>query len=105
MEYYVADPTPSIWANSQEYNKTQQKYGNLSNNSALDPGNLINPLGIVASVGFYLSLITDTLQGGFLRMALTYFVTATWAGPITAIFNILTLVVGIRVLSGRLRWN
>ena len=105
LEYYEADSSPSIFGNLQGYNDTMAQYGNVSNNTILDPGALVNPLGIVSMVGFYFNLIIGVLTGGFIYIMLSYFVGATWAGVITGMLSICMIVMGVHVITGRIRWS
>jgi uncharacterized protein YacL len=91
----------NILGDTTEINATMQKY----NTSMVNPGSMIDPLAIVHSVGIYVGLLTDMIQSSLLSTILKPFVGATWSGILSFILNIMIIIVGIRVLTGRIRWD
>lgn len=96
-------PAPSIWGNSFEMNNTLGKYNNSFNQA--NPGAMVDPTAIVSSVGFYLGFLYDMISSTMLYAVLNPFIGAQWARVITFVLNIMVVIVGIRVITGRIRWD
>jgi len=104
LETYIQDPSPSIFSTSDEFNDTIAQYG-LNNQTAADPNAIVNPLGIVYMLQYYVSFLVAVLTSSMLSQVLTPFIGAQFAGVIAFILNLSMVLVFIRILTGRLRWS
>jgi hypothetical protein len=104
LETYAPDPSPSIFGDMQDFNATLAQYGQ-GNNSAIDANNILNPVGVVFMLQTYLGFIVAVITSSMLAQVLTPFIGVQFAALISFVLNLMLLLVGIRVLSGRLRWN
>jgi len=103
FEAYTKTPSPSIWGNDYELNETLEKYNNTFDKA--NPGAMLDPTAIVSSVGFYLGFLYDMISSTLLYAVLTPFIGAAWASKITFVLNLMVVIVGIRVITGRIRWD
>src|SRR4030042_185061 len=96
-------PSPSIWGNDFEVNNTLGKYNNSFDKA--NPGAMLDPTAIMSSVGFYIGFLYDMISSTMLYAVLNPFIGAQWARVITFVLNIMVVIVGIRVITGRIRWD
>jgi len=101
MELYNS-PHSSIFGDNYDMNETLNKYNNLT---VVDPGAMLNPISVVQLVGAYLGLLVDIVSSTMLFYILKLFMGAALAHVITFILNIMIFIVGIRVITGRIRWD
>ena len=94
--------TTSILGDTSETSLMMAKYNDLSNVTA---GAMVNPLEIVNMVGAYLGLLIDVVSSTMLFYILKLFMGASLARVITFVLNLMIFIVGIRVLTGRIRWD
>jgi len=103
FEAHVKTPAPSIWGNAYEMNATLEKYNNSF--SSANPGAMLDPTAVMSSVGFYLGFLYDMISSTMLYVVLTPFIGAAWASKLTFVLNIMIVIVGLRVITGRIRWD
>jgi len=94
--------TTSILGDTSETALMITKYNDLSNVTA---SGMINPLEIVKMVGAYLDLLISVISSTMLYYILKLFMGAALARVITFVLNLMVFIVGIRVLTGRIRWD
>lgn len=94
--------TMSILGDTTETTLMMTKYNDLSNVTA---SAMINPLEIVNMVGAYIGLLTTVVSSTMLYYILKLFMGADLARIITFVLNLMIFIVGIRVLTGRIRWD
>ena len=101
MEYY-SSPHSSIFGDNYDMNATLNKYNNLT---VVDPGAMLAPIAVVYLVSAYLGLLIDIVSSTMLYYVLKLFMGAALAHVITFILNVMIFIVGIRVITGRIRWD
>jgi hypothetical protein len=94
---------PSIFGDMTEMNATLAPYQNAS--ELANPGAMLDPVAVVRLVGTYLSFIWALISSTMLYYIMVPFIGASWAHIMTFIFNIMMLLVAIRVITGRIRWD
>jgi hypothetical protein len=104
FEYYVKDPSPSIFGNNEQFNETYSQY-TANNQSMMDFGSLLNPLALVSQLQYLWSFLMATLNSAFLAQVLKLFIGEKLAVMLSTIFNIALLIVFVKVVSGRLIWE
>jgi hypothetical protein len=97
-------PAPSIWGNTNDWNETLEKYNQSSTNMA-NPGAMLDPTAVVKLVGFYVTFLLDIISSTMLYYVLLPFIGAQWAHVLTFVLNIMVVIVSIRVITGRIRWD
>jgi len=103
FEAWDTTPDPSIFGNAEEYNATMGQYENIS--STADPGAMLDPTKVMNMIGFYIGFLYSMISSTMLYYVLTPFIGAAWASKLTFVLNIMMVIVGIRVITGRIRWD
>jgi hypothetical protein len=75
------------------------------NASVVNPGAMLNPIDVVMLVGMYLKLLTSIISSTMIYYVLKLFMGSALAHVITFILNVMVFIVGIRVITGRIRWD
>lgn len=101
FEPYTRDTTSMFGDNSE----TLALLNSTQNTSIVDANGLINPLAIVALVGAYINLLINVVSSTYLYFILKTFMGSALASAVTFLLNLMIFVVGLRVLSGRIRWD
>jgi hypothetical protein len=101
FEPYTRDTTSMFGDNSE----TLELLNSTQNVSIVSSSGLIDPLAIVKLVGAYISLLINTVGSTYLYFILKTFMGSTLATAVTFLLNLMIFVVGLRVLSGRIRWD
>jgi len=94
--------TSSILGNSSETQDFVDTYNNLS---IVNAGAMINPLDVVAMVGAYVQLLISVVSSTMLFYILSMFMGDALAHIITFTLNLMIFIVGVRVITGRIRWD
>jgi hypothetical protein len=97
-------PAPSIWSNTNDWNSSLEKY-NASSSEMANPGAMLDPTSVVKLVGFYITFLSDIISSSMLYYVLIPFIGSSWAHVITFVLNIMVVIVSIRVITGRIRWD
>ena len=92
----------SILGDTTDFNDTMNKYNNLT---VVDPGAMLNPIAVVGLIGAYLGLLVDMISSTMIFYVLKMFMGEPLARIITFILNVMVFIVGIRVITGRIRWD
>jgi hypothetical protein len=104
LEVYDPPYTPSMFGDMTTFNDTLAQYG-LNNQTAGGAMNLLNPIGVVAMLQYYIGFITAVITSGLLHQVLVPFIGEGFASIISFMLNLSFVIVSIRIISGRLRWN
>ena len=94
--------TTSILGDTSETQVFIDKYNNLS---IVNANAMINPLDIVTMVAAYVQLLIGVVSSTMLYYILKLFMGAALARIITFVLNLMIFIVGVRVLTGRIRWD
>jgi hypothetical protein len=99
-------PSPNMWGMGEEHQAMMEKY-NLSGNASgmANPAGMLDPTKLVGMVGFYVGFMFDMLTSTYLTFILTAFVGTQWAHVIIFCLNICLILIAIRIVSGRIRWD
>jgi len=98
-------PAPSIWGNTNEWNATMEQYNITGSSPMANPGAMLDPTAVVKLVGFYVTFLLDIISSTMLYYVLLPFIGAQWAHVLTFVLNIMVVIVSIRVITGRIRWD
>ena len=101
FEPYNRDTT-SILGNNSETAAMMQEYGNTTK---VDAGGLLSPLAVVDMVRAYVGMLTAVVSSTILYYILKLFMGEQLAHVVTFILNLMIFIVGVRVLTGRIRWD
>jgi len=105
LETCDTTPSTSIWSTTDEWNQTLEKYNMSSASDMANPGAMLDPTAVFKLVGFYITFLFDIVSSTMLYYVLTPFIGAQWAHVLTFILNLMIIVVAIRVITGRIRWD
>lgn len=92
---------PMQFGNMTQVNESFERF----NSTTADPNAMMNPIAAVQLVAAYISLVVNLLGYNYLYYAVIMFVGDKWAFALTFFINILSFLVFVRVITGRMRWD
>jgi hypothetical protein len=98
---YNYTPNAMFGNTSNQLNKSLETF----NSSLSDPYAMINPLRMLDLISAYIGLFIMLFGHNYLYVVIALIAGDRWAFALTFFINVLFVILSVRVISGRIRWD